>query len=270
MTEEQKQRLERAIQEGYFHSSSLRLREGLQLYRLHFRHFAAFALIVPLLGSVLTLLGLGWVGTLLLTLVISPVLNAGFYLAANSIVQGKAWEFRRFFGGLPKAVPLIVNNFLGLLITALVLTPVFYLFQRIGFVDWYYEVVANPMNPPEPPEMSSTDSMVFFLNMIPLIYLQVGFSWAFPMILFLGANPVSALEYSRRLVNKRWGAQFMLLLTFFSMFMLASMLISPLAGISVGLANLATFGLFLLLPWAYSSLYLGFHGALKEPEEGDV
>lgn len=266
MKEEQRKQLEQVIQRGYFHSSSLRMRDGLKLYRQRFRDFALFALIVPFIGTIFNLLGLGWIGTLLLTLIVSPVLNAGFYLAAHSILQGEPWDFKRFWGAVPQAGALILNNLLSLIVTGIVMLPMYYLLERVGYVEWYYEVVNNPVNPPEPPTMSGSDSTVFFLNLIPLIYLQVGFSWAYPLILFWGANPLEALEYSRRLVTKRWGAQFMLLLTFFSMFMLASILLSPLAVASPGLANVVSFGLFLILPWVYCSLYLGFRGAMTPPE----
>ncbi|PSR09800.1 MAG: hypothetical protein DA408_21010 [Bacteroidetes bacterium] len=265
MTSEEQQKIERAIAEGYPHSSSVCLMEGLRIYRQHFRDFALFALIVPLAGSLLSLLGLDIWGTLFLTLVVSPVLNAGFYLAAASVANQEEWRFRRFFDGLPLALPLILNSLLGIVIMAIILIPMYFLFQKVGLVEWYYEVVAHPEDPPAPPLLETRESLIFFLNLVPLIYLQIGFSWAFPLILFSGANAFSALEYSRRLVTRRWWPQFMLLLTFFSMFMVASIMLSPLTLISPGLANFGTFGLFLIIPWAYCSLYVGFQNALPPP-----
>lgn len=179
----------------------------------------------------------------------------------------KTGSLAGFFEGLPQAVPLILNSTLGLVITALILTPTYFLLERIGYLDWYAEVVANPTEPSDPPRTSGSQSMALFLNLVPLVYLQVGFSWAFPLILFMGANPLNALEYSRRLLNRVWGAQFWLLFTFFSMFMLAVLMLSPIAAISAGLGNVLSFGLFLIFPWAYCSLYVGFYIAMKPKEE---
>ncbi|MEL6831934.1 MAG: hypothetical protein AAFP77_03035 [Bacteroidota bacterium] len=267
MSPEQKARLEEIIQKGFPLFSSQCMQMGFQIYRRRFRDFALFALIIPFLGSVFTLVGMSWIGTIILTVIVSPILNAGFYLAANSTVQNEEWSFSRFFEALPQAAPLILNNTLALIISALILTPMYFLLERIGFLEWYTEVVANPVAPPEPPGMSGAQSTAFFLNLIPLIYLQVGFSWAFPLILFVGANPLNALEYSRRLINRAWGAQFWLLFTFFSMFMLASFLLQPVMLASAGLGNILSFGLFLIFPWAYCSLYIGFHLAMKPREE---
>ncbi|MEZ4985861.1 MAG: hypothetical protein R2795_12645 [Saprospiraceae bacterium] len=69
-----------------------------------------------------------------------------------------------------------------------------------------------------------------------------------PLLLFMGASPLNALEYSRRLINRRWGSLFMLLLTFFSLFIVGSTLLSPLAAMSAGVANVASFLLFLAYP----------------------
>jgi len=197
-------------------------------------------------------------------LIISPILSAAFYLGAKQVGNGHGLEFKDFFKVMPKAGSIVITHFISTLITILILIPTYFIFEKIGMIEWYQAVALNPAEPPEPPLMNAVQSTTFFLNLAPLIYLQVGFSWAFQLVLFYDAQPVNALELSRRLVNKRWGAQFMLLLTFVSIFMLASMIVAPLAAFSIGLANVATMSLFLLLPWVYCSLYVGFNLATEE------
>lgn len=272
MTEQHRQGIEKIIQEGYLHSSTLCLQDGLRIYRSRFRDFAVFSLFLPLASLVFSLLGLGMTGTLLFSLFILPVLNAGYYLVADRIVGKQEVEFRHFLAGRHHAWVLIANTLLAALISALILLPIYFLYERIGMWEFYQELQANPVDPPEPPMMNSAQSTTFFLNLIPLVYLQVGFSWAFPLILFYQAGPWQALELSRRLINKRWGAQFMLLLTFFSLLLIGAFVVTMLLSINAGLANIAAFGLFLITPWAYCSLYAGFTRItlplrVEEPEE---
>lgn len=267
MTEEQHQFIENRIQSGYPMTSSICLVAGFKIFKANFFLFALYALLIPIISLIFSLLGLGLGGLFVWGLVITPVLSAGLYLGAKQVATGQGLEFRDFFNVIPKASPIIIANLLGTLVAILILIPTYFIFEKIGMLEWYQAVALNPESPPEPPMMNSVESTTFFLNMIPLIYLQVGFSWAFQFILFYDANPLSALELSRRLINRRWGAQFMLLLTFVSIFMLASMLVAPLASISLGLANVATMALFFLLPWVYCSLYVGFSQALASDNE---
>lgn len=266
MSPEQRARLEEVIEKGFPLFSSQCMQMGLQVYRRRFRDFAVFTLLY--VSSFLLLINLGSVGILALFFIVLPLLNAGLYLAANSTVQNEEWKFNRFFDVLPQAAPLILNNALGILIGTLILMPTYFLLERIGYWEWFAEAMANPTaTPEEPPMMTGSQSMAFFLNMVPFMYLMVGFSWSFPLILFMGANPLNALEYSRRLINRAWGAQFWLLFTFFSMFMMGLLLLVPISAVSVILANIFPLALFLILPWAYSSLYIGFHIAMKPREE---
>jgi len=262
MQPDKQEQLEQIIQRGYTHFSHQSFIGGLRIYRSHFFGFALYALIIPVVGTLLGLAGTGWVGAALMTLLVSPLLSAGYYLMADTIVQGKPLRFGRFFDWWPFTVPLLITNVLSSVILGLVMVPMYLLFEQAGLVEWYNQVLATPATPPEPPLMTSMQSTSFFLNMIPLIYLYVGFSWAYPLVLFFDTGGMRALEYSRRLVTRGWGAQFMLLLTFFSLFMVASLLLSPITAGNPGIANVLSFGLFLLLPWAHCSLYVGFRRAV--------
>ncbi|MEM1216971.1 MAG: hypothetical protein AAGJ82_14850 [Bacteroidota bacterium] len=259
MTSAQRAHLEALIANGYPHSSSECLALGWQIYRSRLRDFMWFALLQPLIASVFTVVGLSNIGLLLMTFLVSPILNAGFYLGAErATTPGAEWSFSVFFAARAKAVPLLFCTLASSLLLAVMLIPTYLLFERAGILEWYQEVVANPAVQIAPPELNATQSNGFFLNLLPVIYLQVGFSWAVPLILFWNTHPIKALEWSRRLVTRRFWPQFILLLTFFSLLILISIFLAPLAGISSGLANLGTFLLFLVFPWAYCSLYAGF------------
>lgn len=266
MTREDQQTIEQAITNGYPLRSNFCLHAGWQMFRSEFRLFAWYSILIPLVGGLLGYFGIGNILVLLFYLLVSPVLYAGLYIAADKVYRRESLAFADFFTARERAGQLIISNLIALIITGVILIPIMMVLQKAGYIEWYAEVVAAPQAPPEPPILTATESTTFFLNLIPLIYLQVGFSWAFPLILFYEVGPWKALEYSRRLVTKRWGAQFMLLLTFFSLFFAASIILSPLAAFSPGLANIASFGLFLLFPWAYCALYFGFRQALPLPE----
>jgi hypothetical protein len=51
--------------------------------------------------------------------------------------------------------------------------------------------------------------------------------------------------------------------------MLVSLRLQPLLAFGAGIANLASFALFLLFPWAYCSLYVGFRQATELPTTED-
>ncbi|RMF03903.1 MAG: hypothetical protein D6772_01485 [Bacteroidetes bacterium] len=263
MTEAQRQLYEQRLREGYFLNSTICLRMGWRMFRSQFRLFTYYVLLIPLLGALLGLMGVGNITLMVYYFLLSPLLYAGLYLGAAKVYRSEELKFQDFFKLREQAPAIIINNLINVLILGLVLSPIALVLQKAGYLEWYQEIVANPASPPEPPELTSTESTIFFLTLIPLIYLQVGFSWAYPFILFWRVGPWHALEMSRRLLNKRWSAQFMLLLSFFSLFFSAALLLSPLSAINPGLGNIASFALFLLFPWAYCSLYFGWQQALS-------
>lgn len=275
MTQAQKDRFEAIMTEGYVLSSTQCLEDGWRLYRAYFGGFVPYALLLPLVGTLLSLLPLGIGGVLLTVFVLAPIINGGYFIVADRLIHGQAVSFRNFFDSLSHAGGLIINNLLYILLLAVVMMPTYYVAQKSGLAAWYAEVMSTPnigMDLPEPPNMSSQDSTVLLFNLLPLIYLMVAFSWAYPFLLFFQTGPIAALEYSRRLITRRWFKIFILLLTFFSLMIMISFAAAALMAISPGLANIASFCLFLLLPWVYCSLQAGFVRAtysMRMPEGGE-
>lgn len=265
MTEEHKHQLEERIAAGYPFNSSQALVEGLRLYRAYPWGFAGLALLLPLLSNVIGLMPIGEIpGMLLTTLLLAPVLNAGHYLVANKLVGGKPIRFTDFFEGRHRAGRLIMCQLIYTLIMVIVLVPTYLVLQRNGFFEWYQEAIVSPPDAlPEQPELAGSGSTVLLLNLIPFLYLAIAYVWTYPLILFFNAGPWQALEYSRRLVTRRWGSLFFLLMTFVSIALLASMLLSVLSAVSMALANVATLLLFLITPWVHCSLYAGFTLAMQ-------
>lgn len=93
-----------------------------------------------------------------------PVFTAGTLLVANELIKGKAPEFNFFFKGFDFFVPLLILNIVTAILTI------------VGFV---------------------------FL-IIPGIYLIVAYSFANMFIIFLKYDYWSAMEWSRKVITRRW------------------------------------------------------------------
>ena len=157
------------------------------------------------------------------------------------------------------------------MLLALVLVPAFQILQKAGYFSWVQELMQNPnpAEPPQAPELSTLSSTMLFINMIPLVYLMVGFLWAYPFIAFFGLGPWQALEASRRLISRNWWSVFMLLVTFFSVFLFAVMIMSLLQVLGSWGQVLGLMVFFGIIPWAYCSFFVGFayatHGLQDAP-----
>jgi hypothetical protein len=264
-------RFEKLLQEGYPLLPNQCLMEGLQLYRRYFRGFFPFALLLPILSSLLDQLMPQQYSFAIVSFVLSPVLNTGFYWVANRLLSGQPVRFVHFFEGRFDTGKLILSNLIYTIILALVLVPAFQILQKAGYFSWVQELMQNPnpAEPPQAPELSTLSSTMLFINMIPLVYLMVGFLWAYPFIAFFGLGPWQALEASRRLISRNWWSVFMLLVTFFSVFLFAVMIMSLLQVLGSWGQVLGLMVFFGIIPWAYCSFFVGFayatHGLQDAP-----
>ncbi len=274
MTPENEQYLEERLAQRYTFLSFEGLLIGWQYYRRAFLPLAGLALAAPLVLTVLELAtGAGQTLNLLASLLIVPVTSALMFVLCRQLDRegetdlAAAWEQSTLHLG-----PLLLSNLLYSIILAVVLLPTIYVLYQNGFFAWFGQAQLDPATPPEPPEMSEQDGWVSLLNLIPFAYLAVAFVWAYPLILFFGAGAWPALEYSRRLANKRWWTLFILILTFFSILLIFSSVVSSLAGASPLVANLVGFAVFLVVPWYNCALYVGFRRAVGwnegSPESG--
>ncbi len=260
MNQEQRHFLEEKIARGYLLHSAECLAEGMRLYQGNTGGFIALAFLPPLLSNVLALIpGLGVGAVPLTSLVISPLIYAGFYTGAQHLAQGERPRFGDLFRLRGRGGALIANNLLYVLILSLVLLPTYFVLEQAGYFAWWVEAVRNNIDPPAPPALNEQAALVLLLNLLPLLYLLVGYCLTYPLILFFHCGAWSALEYSRRLVTRRWGTFFFLLMTFFAMGILLSTLVPMLLRFGTVIANIGSMLLFLLVPWYHLSLYAAFN-----------
>ncbi len=258
MTEQQQQQLSQVLQEGYSISSSQCMQEGLRLYLSQFRLFAIYSLITVGVGLVFSLVWPGFYQLIAFTVLISPLLNAGYFLAADQLVMHNKLALADFFGGLSRPLPLIGSSVIYWAILVLLLTPTYFALQDAGVIDWYFANIGQTEPLADPPEVSGQGPTIIFLNLLPVAYLTVAYAWAYPLILFFHTSAWSALEWSRRLVTKQWGRVCLIFFSFTGLILTVSLIFNVLATALPAAALFLQIAIALLMPWLYCTLYAAF------------
>ncbi|KPL13810.1 MAG: hypothetical protein AMS26_13070 [Bacteroides sp. SM23_62] len=138
------------------------------------------------------------------SLLVSGPLMAGFYIVANKISKGEPYEFGTFFKGFDFFVPLLLYTLIGGIFIALGLVAL----------------------------------------IVPGIYLAVAYTFAPLFIVFAKMEFWDGMEYSRKLITKKWWNLFGLVL----LLMLINM-----AGTLAFLV-----GLLFTIPLSYCAIYAAF------------
>jgi hypothetical protein len=272
MQDRQRKRIEEKITIGYDFVASEYIGQGWATFRKFSGGFVGFFLFSFFIG--LFLGQIPYLGFLLSTFVIGPVLRAGYYIVSDRIVRGAAFSFGDFFNGFQHIGQLAAANVTMGLILGLAFLPSIFTLQSAGFFEWYVALqeTVDPFGGlPPMPELSGKDSTVIFLNLIPIVYLMVGYTFAMQFIVFHQYNFWDALETSRRLVSRRWFAVFMLFLTFFALFMVIYLPASLVALVSPLLIVPVMIGLLCLMPVVYCAIFAAFADItdLHRPEDDE-
>ncbi len=139
-------------------------------------------------------------------------LTAGFFIVARKIRKGEAHDFGTFWKGFDYFVPLLLYTLIS---------------SILGFV-------------------------AFLALIIPGIYLAVAWSFAIPFIIFANMEFWDGMEYSRRLITKKWWNIFGLLIVIFFINLVGA---------------LAFFiGLLFTVPITYCALYAAFEDIVGTDE----
>jgi hypothetical protein len=249
------------IEEGFIFDSRRYIFEAWALFKQNATSYLGFVVLSTAIQ--LTLSFVPSIGSILGTFVVSPALGLGYYLATHQIKSTGSAAFSDFFGGFQYIVQVSLLTGLTYAIYLLVLSPTLFNFYQSGLLEWYQQLLDNPLEAPtDLPDLPQKTSTVFFLNLIPLVFLSIAFVFSTQFLIFYKVNFLKALEYSRALVTKKWWAVFRMILSFISLFFVAYFPIALIAtlipSLGVFLLALLVIAAYFLIPVLYIALYIAF------------
>ncbi len=199
----------------------------------------------PFIGFVFVLLGinivLGFIPILgsIASIVIGPVLNAGFFIYAFKILREQSRSFGDFFEGFSQLGDLVLFTIVAGLIASLPILPGAVLLAIGG---------AMSQNSDSPSMLMLVGGVLMLIGLVPSIYLSVGYSMGMPLIIDRRVQFWPAMEMSRKVVGKKWGAVFA--------FSFVLGLVNLLGVIPCGLGLLATIPLSMCaIAYGYSQMF---------------
>lgn len=206
MTEQQRNRLNTIIDEGYSFDLGAYISQGFALFQRSAGNYIAFAFLAGMIIVVASLIPI--IGSLLTNLILTPALLVGGYLAAHKLNKNEELEFGTFFKGFDFIGSLASAALVTSLIVIAAFIPLIAVWYMYGAADWLYEMIDNPMLAEEPPSFPFWS----FLLLAPAVYFGVAYSWSYHFIAFYGMGFWEAMETSRKIITKKWGLFFLFFL----------------------------------------------------------
>lgn len=152
-----KQKTEQLIQQGYETDAGSYIRRGWEIFQDNMGMFIAYTVLMILISGFAAIIPFG-------SLLVSGPLTAGFYIVANKISKGEAYEFGTFFKGFDYFVPLLLYSLIAGIFVALGLVAL----------------------------------------IVPGIFLAVAYTFAPLFIVFGKMEFWDGMEFSRKLVTRNW------------------------------------------------------------------
>lgn len=136
--------------------------KGWELFKAQPLNSLAFAMLIFSLQGISTIYLKDY--SLLISIIVSPPLTAGFFLVANRISRGVEVQFSNYFEGF---------SYWGILIVTSLVSGIITFFGILALI-------------------------------LPGIYLAVAFTFAIPFALYSGTDFWTSLELSRKLITMNW------------------------------------------------------------------
>ncbi|TAD78993.1 MAG: hypothetical protein EA001_05735 [Oscillatoriales cyanobacterium] len=169
---------------------------GWAMFQQDIGPFIGFVFVVFGINIVLGLIPvLGSIGSV----VIGPVLNAGFFIYAFKILREQSRSFSDFFEGFSQLGDLVLFTIVAGLIASLPILPGAILLGIGG---------AMSQNGESPSVLILVGGILMLIGLVPSIYLSICYSMGMPLIIDRRVQFWPAMEMSRKVVGKKWGAIF--------------------------------------------------------------
>lgn len=180
--------------------------QGFQFMNQNFGLLLAFMLVSALLGifaQFVPIIGI------VLSLLISPVLQIGYSQFTYSVKKGAPADFSEFFKGFNKIGPLVGTYFLTGLAGLVAILPGLFLWYQAGMVDWIMSVMEDYSFPDNAPDIRESVDMSLFVMGLLLVMaggfvITILFAWALNIVWFYDLGPIEALSASRKLIARNW------------------------------------------------------------------
>lgn len=275
MLDRGRNKVEDLINDGYDFSASQYLKEGWEIYKEEAFSFVGFLLVTFVIS-----LGISYIpriGSYIQYFVVGPALSVGYFIVAHRIKRNEYEDFGEFFKGFSFLKEIIPAAFTMMVIYLIAFSPTIYSLYSTGIIDWYQEVLSNPFSPPPVEaflsEISTTQIWIMILNIIPIIYLGVAFTFTYMYIVFYDMGFWEAIESSRKVITRRWFAIFGYFFMILGIFLLVTMflgLFTTFTGVLGGLIMaLYTIIAVCISPFIYCGLYAAFADIMELNSEYD-
>ncbi len=196
--EESKQHLDKAIQYSSFNLGQY-LDDGYNLWKRKPLSFVALILLL-MMASVLSNI-LPFAGSIINSLIISPCLTLGAYLACKVVDYDiDDFKFEDFFSGFQFVSKAITLNLIIIGLGLLLALPLIF---QIGISNIDFLLSSDPLTLQNEFPVDAITSTTFLL-IIPLIYAGLLTSFALPILGIYRLEPWDALRYSALFIHKHW------------------------------------------------------------------
>ncbi len=197
MSEDQRERIERIIENGYNFNLGSYVSQGFDLLKKNLGGFILFTVLFFAISVIVSMVPV--IGAFIGSLVVTPVLTVGFYLVARKIDLGETTELGDFFKGWDYVKELVLTALVMGAIIVASLIP-FFLAAGTGFFSWILEAQQNPADLRDFPYFPFW-SLILIL---PAVFLSIAYSWSYLFVVFYKMSFWDAMESSRKLISQKW------------------------------------------------------------------